>query len=462
MGTHYPRMARVLALAFAVAVLVAVAVEAADHHKTSMAVKRHKPQFRSGEDDEMEGLAASVRPSSSGRGRYRATQTIPMGGDYLTTGAYYCDVEIGSPSKTFSVLVDTGSSNLAVPSSACTNCGSNPGTVTYDPSDSSSSDIPACTSTFCQTCIPAGSDATECSFGEPECDASKSGGCPFGITYGGGSSALGGEYATDKVCLGSACADGAAVGQILDEVYFESTQGPFLGILGLASSANACNPSCVPTLLDSLVEAEATENEFGMCFTTEGGVIDLGFANASRYEGELSYVPIVRPTWYELPLIDVLVGTTSVGAPEFLFTATNDVIGSFIDSGTSVLLFGPAIASAIQNIFQTVYADLPGMSTNVDNFWNGNCFNNSVIEPKIDEYPDLVYVFSGEDGVDVTIPVAADAYLMLVDEMRCLGIAGVPSLGAIMGDIFLQSVYAHYDRENERVGFAPAKAAECA
>lgn len=245
-------------------------------------------------------------------------------------------------------------------------------------------------------------------------------------------------------------------------MYFESTQGPFLGILGLASSANACNPSCVPTLLDSLVEAEATENEFGMCFTTEGGVIDLGFANASRYEGELSYVPIVRPTWYELPLIDVLVGTTSVGAPEFLFTATNDVIGSFIDSGTSVLLFGPAIASAIQNIFQTVYADLPGMSTNVDNFWNGNCFNNSVIEPKIDEYPDLVYVFSGEDGVDVTIPVAADAYLMLVDEMRCLGIAGVPSLGAIMGDIFLQSVYAHYDRENERVGFAPAKAAECA
>ena len=44
----------------------------------------------------MEGLAASVRPSSSGRGRYRATQTIPMGGDYLTTGAYYCDVEIGT------------------------------------------------------------------------------------------------------------------------------------------------------------------------------------------------------------------------------------------------------------------------------------------------------------------------------------------------------------------------------
>jgi len=66
--------------------------------------------------------------------------------------------------------------------------------------------------------------------------------------------------------------------------------------------------------------------------------------------------------WYNLYLQDVLIGDVSIGVPPLYYRTTNDVIGSFVDSGTSVILMGPYIFSAFQTLYQnSSYCNLPGI-----------------------------------------------------------------------------------------------------
>jgi len=66
--------------------------------------------------------------------------TLELGGNITEIGLFYLTIQIGTPQQTFTVQVDTGSSDLLVPLSSCTNCG----THVYPPfnPDSSSTNAP--------------------------------------------------------------------------------------------------------------------------------------------------------------------------------------------------------------------------------------------------------------------------------------------------------------------------------
>lgn len=41
------------------------------------------------------------------------------------------------------------------------------------------------------------------------------------------------------------------------------------------------------------------------------------------------------------------------------------------------------------------------------------------------------------------------------------GIGGIPSVGVVLGDVFMENYYIVHDRVNQQVGFAPVNQANC-
>jgi len=353
--------------------------------------------------------------------------------------------------------VDTGSSNTAVPVPACTLCGKGP---FFDPKSSVTATNVACASPTCQSCVPEGSNCTQCVFGQPYC-AKENGFCGYGITYGGGSSGLYGSLITDQVCSGGLCGK-VVFGGILNQFFFESnydSNSTFYGILGLAYPFNACNPSCTIPIFEDISRQISVPNLFGMCLTpSSGGILDLGFIDASKYTGVMSYVPITDHRWYNIGLRDIFVGPFSLGLRQFMYITTNDVIGAFVDSGTSIILLSPAAYSALQTIFETNYSYLPGIGGN-HTLLNGGCISASAMGNNIPNFPPLRFVIDGFNSQSVVLSTSPQSYLMpsgVNNSEYCFGIQSVPGIGVVLGDVFMQEYYIVFDRVKNQLGFATA------
>jgi len=392
--------------------------------------------------------------------RLLAGDSIPLEGGLLVLGTYVVSVQVGTPPVTVSMIVDTGSSNTALPATGCSTCGT--GNV-YDTNKSDTFQTLPCDSSACTQCYPTGttSSCTDCDlfFGDTFCGAVNTTACGFGVTYGGGSSSIYGYYGLDNVCLGNMCAQ-VTLSLIESEYPSGSLQtDQSTGILGLASEYNACNPTCVPPILDYYVDAGLTSNYFGVCLTgSDGGVLDVGYINSTRFSGSLQYVPITLDRWYNVELLDIQIGPHSIGLPPFLYTTTNDVIGTFIDTGTSVILMNPVSFQFFTNTFTQFYANLPGISPNSGFFGSVPCL--LAREVNVLSYPDVTFVFKGANG-NVALPVPASSYLVPSGNLYCLGIGGIPSVGVVLGDVFMENYYIVFDRSNSRLGFAPVITANC-
>lgn len=66
------------------------------------------------------------------------------------------------------------------------------------------------------------------------------------------------------------------------------------GILGLAYSANNCNPSCFPTVLDSMAQqGQLQPYLFSMCLQPTYGTLDLGVVDPYKYSGTMQYLALI-------------------------------------------------------------------------------------------------------------------------------------------------------------------------
>ena len=158
-----------------------------------------------------------------------------LGGNTEPLGYFYTRLRVGTPGQDFTVIVDTGSSLLAVPCEGCKTCGRHM-SAPFDPTRSSSFRKSDCTSHACAAC-----DHGECTYHERFVEGSS----------------IAGKLSLERLALlpgspASKAASGAEPSVVVEALfgcqtsesgYFKSQDAD--GILGLGRGA-------VPTLLDVL------------------------------------------------------------------------------------------------------------------------------------------------------------------------------------------------------------------
>jgi hypothetical protein len=310
---------------------------------------------------------------------------------------YYGDLTVGSPPQKFSVIFDTGSSNLWLPTTNCTTCGSHP---KYDHSKSS---------TY------------------------KPNGTVFNIMYGSGP--VSGFMSKEQVNVGSL--------KVTDQDFAEIDNakglglaysvGKFDGIMGLGWPSISVNG--VDTVFENMVLQKAVDQPVFSFYLGDSkpGELLIGGIDKTHYTGELTYIPLTSETYWETKLDSITTGGSSIT------TATKVIV----DSGTSILA-GPS-------------ADVKALAAKVGAkpfFLNPKEYTISC--SKISTLPDIEVTMSGQK-----FTLSGKDYVINSGLICLFGFTGidVPAPHGplwIMGDVFMRKYYTVFDWGQKRLGIAPS------
>ncbi|KAK3025029.1 hypothetical protein RJ639_043307 [Escallonia herrerae] len=215
---------------------------------------------------------------------------------------YYGEIGIGSPPQKFTVIFDTGSSNLWVPSSKC-----------Y----------------FSIACLL-----------HHKYKASKS------STYSKDGKSCAIHYGTGSVS-GFLSQDNVEVGDLVikDQLFIEATRegsltfviAKFDGIFGLGFQEISVG-NVVPPWYNMVEQGLVNEDVFSFWLNrdqdaTEGGELVFGGVDPKHFKGKHTYVPVTEKGYWQFEMEDFIIGNHSTG-----FCAGG--CAAIVDSGTS-LLAGP-------------------------------------------------------------------------------------------------------------------------
>jgi len=313
---------------------------------------------------------------------------------------YYGEVTVGTPAQTFNVIYDTGSSNLWVPAKDCSNCGGKfIGKKNKYDRDASSTYV---------------------------VDDS-----PFAIQYGSGP--VSGNWSVDSATMAGLPVEGQRFAEVKDASGLGAaySAGKFDGILGLAFESISIDNT--PTVFGNLVSQGQVDKAIFSFYLANGkdGELTIGGTDDSKYDGDLTWVPLSSATYWEIDLEDVTAGETSYDSST----------SAIVDSGTS-LLTGPT--KVVKELAEAV-----GAKKNFAGEYLVDCDA---------ELPELTFTIAGEKYT-----LAGEDYLINSGGTCLFAIMGmdIPRPAGplwILGDVFMRKYYTAFDYENKQVGFAAAKA----
>jgi len=309
---------------------------------------------------------------------------------------YFTEISLGTPPQSFKVILDTGSSNLWVPSVKCTSI--------------------AC---FLHTKYDSASSTTY-----------KANGSEFEIRYGSGS--MQGFVSNDVLNIGDITIRNQEFAEAVKEPGLAFAFGKFDGILGLGYDTISVNHIVPPFY--NMIDQDLLDNpvfSFRIGSSEEdGGEAVFGGINPEAYKGKINYVPIRQKAYWEVEL-------EKVGFGDEVLDLENT--GAAIDTGTSLI----ALPSDIAEMLNT--------QIGAKKSWNGQYTLDC---SKVPSLPDLSFWFNGR-----AYPLKGSDYILEVQGTCISAFTGLDinlpwgSLW-IIGDVFLRRYFTVYDLGRNAVGFA--------
>lgn len=309
---------------------------------------------------------------------------------------YFSEITIGTPPQTFKVILDTGSSNLWVPSKKCTSI--------------------AC---FLHTKYDSSASSTY-----------KKNGTEFEIRYGSGS--MEGFVSQDTMTIGDLTIKNQLFAEATKEPGLAFAFGKFDGILGLGYPTIAVNhitPPFQEMINQKLIDEPVFTFRLGDS-EEDGGEAVFGGIDTSHYTGKIDYVPVRRKAYWEVELEQVKFGDEVLEL---------DNTGAAIDTGTSLIAL------------PTDIAEMLNAQIGATKSWNGQY---TVPCEKVPSLPDLSFYFNGK-----AYPIKGTDYILNVQNTCISAFTGMDinlpwgSLW-IIGDVFLRRYFTVYDAGRNAVGFA--------
>ncbi|PNS20733.1 Vacuolar protease A [Sphaceloma murrayae] len=356
--------------------------------------------------DHVRGLGQKymgIRPQAHADQMFKANKVDmqkghPVPVDNFLNAQYFSEIAIGNPPQEFKVVLDTGSSNLWVPSSDC-------GSIAcylhskYDHSDSSSY---------------------------------KKNGSDFAIRYGSG--AVEGYISQDTVQIGDLKIKNQLFGEATSEPGLAFAFGRFDGILGLGYDTISVN-GIVPPFYSAVDQGLLDEPVFGfyLADTTGESEAIFGGINKDHISGDLTYLPLRRKAYWEVDLDAITFGDE---------TAEFESTGAILDTGTSLI----ALPSTL--------ADLLNKEMGAKKGYNGQY---TVECEKRDSLPDLTFTLTGKNFTIGPYDYILEVQGSCISSFMGFDIPAPAGPLVILGDAFLRKYYSVYDLGKNAVGLAKAK-----
>ncbi|XP_036151758.1 pepsin A [Myotis myotis] len=335
-----------------------------------------------------------------------ASKYFPEAADMLATQPlenymdleYFGTIGIGTPPQEFTVIFDTGSSNLWVPSVYC----SSPACSNHNRFD------PRKSSTYRGT------------------------NQKLSVAYGTGS--MTGVLGYDTVQVAGIADTNQIFGLSQTEPGSFLYYAPFDGILGLAYPSIASS-GATPVFDNMWNQGLVSQDLFSVYLSPNdqsGSVVMFGGIDSSYYTGTLNWVPLSSETYWQITVDSITMNGKAI--------ACSGGCQAIVDTGTS-LLSGPT--NAIANIQSSIGA-------------TQDSYGQMVVScSAINSLPSIVFTING-----VQYPLPPSAYILQSQEGCSSGFQGmdIPTAAGelwILGDVFIRQYFAVFDRGNNRVGLAP-------